>query len=153
MLPLQSCPTLCNPIYCSLPGSFIHGIFQAKLLECRDLPDPGIEHMCLMFPVLAGGFFNTSAMCEAPLLPPLCDYLIMNKRSYENETVWSSSLSGWNVDSKRETWWKVPLFWKNLGRKDRLGRIFARKMDGGRKFYLLVCWQVGNTCWLEPFIR
>ena len=30
----QSCPTLCNPKDCSLPGSSsIHGIFQAKILE------------------------------------------------------------------------------------------------------------------------
>ena len=29
----QSCPTLCNPMDCSLPGSSIHGIFQAKVLE------------------------------------------------------------------------------------------------------------------------
>ena len=29
----QSCPTLCNPMGCSLPGSSIHGIFQAKVLE------------------------------------------------------------------------------------------------------------------------
>ena len=30
---LQSCPTLCDPIDCSLPGSSIHGIFQARVLE------------------------------------------------------------------------------------------------------------------------
>ena len=30
---LQSCPTLCNPIDSSLPGSSVHGIFQAKVLE------------------------------------------------------------------------------------------------------------------------
>ena len=29
----QSCPTLCNPMDCSLPGSSIHGIFQASALE------------------------------------------------------------------------------------------------------------------------
>ena len=29
----QSCPTLCNPIDCSLPGSSVHGIFQARVLE------------------------------------------------------------------------------------------------------------------------
>ena len=28
----QSCPTLSHPIDCSLPGSSIHGIFQAKVL-------------------------------------------------------------------------------------------------------------------------
>ena len=29
----QSCPTLSNPMDCSLPGSSIHGIFQASVLE------------------------------------------------------------------------------------------------------------------------
>ena len=29
----QSCPTLCDPKDCSLPGSSIHGIFQARVLE------------------------------------------------------------------------------------------------------------------------
>ena len=29
----QSCPTLSNPMDCSLPGSFVHGIFQARVLE------------------------------------------------------------------------------------------------------------------------
>ena len=30
----QSCPTLSNPMDCSLPGSSVHGIFQARVLEC-----------------------------------------------------------------------------------------------------------------------
>ena len=29
----QSCPTLSDPMDCSLPGSFVHGIFQARVLE------------------------------------------------------------------------------------------------------------------------
>ena len=29
----QSCPTLCDPMDCSLPGSSVHGIFQAIVLE------------------------------------------------------------------------------------------------------------------------
>ena len=29
----QSCPTLSDPIDCSLPGSSLHGIFQARVLE------------------------------------------------------------------------------------------------------------------------
>ena len=29
----QSCPTLRNPIDCSPPGSSVHGIFQARVLE------------------------------------------------------------------------------------------------------------------------
>ena len=29
----QSCPNLCDPMDCSPPGSFIHGILQARILE------------------------------------------------------------------------------------------------------------------------
>ena len=29
----QSCLTICDPMDCSLPGSPIHGIFQARILE------------------------------------------------------------------------------------------------------------------------
>ena len=29
----QSCPTLSNPMDCSLPGSSVHGICQARVLE------------------------------------------------------------------------------------------------------------------------
>ena len=30
---LQSCLTLSDPMDCSLPGSSVHGIFQARILE------------------------------------------------------------------------------------------------------------------------
>ena len=45
----QLCPTLCGPMDCSLSGSSVHGIFQAKCWSGLpfpspgDLPDPGIE--------------------------------------------------------------------------------------------------------------
>ena len=29
----RSCPTLCDPVDCSPPGSSVHGIFQARILE------------------------------------------------------------------------------------------------------------------------
>ena len=30
---LKLCPTLCDPMDCSSPGSFVHGILQARILE------------------------------------------------------------------------------------------------------------------------
>ena len=30
---LQSCPTLCDPLDCSLPVSSVHGISQARILK------------------------------------------------------------------------------------------------------------------------
>ena len=34
----QSCPTLCEPLDCSPPGSSVHGILQAKKLEYSAMP-------------------------------------------------------------------------------------------------------------------
>ena len=33
VLAAQSCPPLCDPMDCSPPGSSVHGIFQARILE------------------------------------------------------------------------------------------------------------------------
>ena len=35
---LQSCPTLCHPMDCSLPGSSVHGILQARIIEWVAMP-------------------------------------------------------------------------------------------------------------------
>ena len=35
---LPSCLTLCDPMDCSLPGSCVHGIFQARILEWVAMP-------------------------------------------------------------------------------------------------------------------
>ena len=45
----QSCPTLCNPLDCSPPGSSVHGILRQgywsglSFLPPGDLPNPGIK--------------------------------------------------------------------------------------------------------------
>ena len=67
---LQLCLTFYNPMGCSPPGSSVHEILQASMLDglpCPfpgDLPNPGIEPVALMYPALAGGFFTTT--WEAP---------------------------------------------------------------------------------------
>ena len=38
----QLCLTLCDPVDCSLPGSSIHGIFQARVLEWGAITFSGI---------------------------------------------------------------------------------------------------------------
>ena len=56
---------LCEPMDCNPPGSSVHGISQAKILEWiaistpGNLPDPEIEPMSLVSPALAGRFFTT----------------------------------------------------------------------------------------------
>ena len=63
----QTCPTLCDAMDCSQPGSSVRGILQARILEwvatpsSRGIPDPGIELTSLRSPALAGRFFTTIA--------------------------------------------------------------------------------------------
>ena len=38
MLVIQSCPTLCNPVDYSPPGSSVHGILLARILEWVAIP-------------------------------------------------------------------------------------------------------------------
>ena len=38
VLVTQSCPTLCDPMDCSLPGFSVHGILQARILEWVAIP-------------------------------------------------------------------------------------------------------------------
>ena len=54
----------------SPPGSSVHGILQARILEwfamAVHLIDPRIKSVSLASPALAGGFFTTSTTWEAP---------------------------------------------------------------------------------------
>ena len=62
---LQLCPTLHDPMDCSLPDASVYGILQARILEWAvvpppgDLPHPEIEPSSLVSHALAGGFFTT----------------------------------------------------------------------------------------------
>ena len=38
VLVAQLCPTLCDPMDCSPPGSSVYGILQAGMLEWVDIP-------------------------------------------------------------------------------------------------------------------
>ena len=49
VLVAQFCPSLCNTMHCSPPGSSVQGILQSRILEGvafpspGDFPNPGIE--------------------------------------------------------------------------------------------------------------
>ena len=63
-LVIQPCPTLYDHLDCSLPGSSVHGILQARILEWvtmtspRDLPNPGIEPTSPPSLALQAGFYR-----------------------------------------------------------------------------------------------
>ena len=55
----RSCLTLCDPMDCSLPGSSVHGIFQARILEWLPFPSalPTKVHIvkAMVFPAVMHG--------------------------------------------------------------------------------------------------
>ena len=68
---VQSCLTLSDPMDCSLPGSCVHGIFQARVLEWGAIAfsnsrltyylfsdDKNQAHLSLLFHVLVNGIFQ-----------------------------------------------------------------------------------------------
>ena len=72
---IHSLSCVCNPLYCSLPGSSIHGIPQAKILEWLPFPSPvnlSRSEIEPRSPALAGKFFTV----EQPGKPiPLYRYI------------------------------------------------------------------------------
>ena len=79
---INLCLTFCNPMDCSPPGSFIHGISDKNtgvgyhLPSPGDLHGPGIEPMS---PALGGRFFTTEPPGK-PLVPPRA----RNKQTFKN---------------------------------------------------------------------
>ena len=49
----QSCPTLRDPMDCSLPGSSVHGIFQARVLEWGAIAFSASHLERMSFPLFA----------------------------------------------------------------------------------------------------
>ena len=85
-LALNCVPLFCDPKYCSLPGSSVHGVFKARILEWAaisssgDLPNPGLvssrprEHTWVS--CIAGGFITPE-----PLGKPLFLWILITYKS------------------------------------------------------------------------
>ena len=71
VLVAQSCPTLCGPMDCILPGSSVHGILQARILEWVTIPfSRGSSHTKNQTWVfhIAGRFFTLQVTREAVIV-------------------------------------------------------------------------------------
>ena len=98
----QACPTLCNPMDCSPPGSSVHGILQARILEWVATPSTRgssrpRDQTCISYISCTGrwvlptyhqcyfshvgkfpqGYPATLLCLGCPALPPVSDFLRM----------------------------------------------------------------------------
>ena len=62
----QWCPTLCEPLNCSPPGSSVHRIFQARILKCKTLPGKNKELVSS-----PGNRLNPRVKSASPVSPSL----------------------------------------------------------------------------------
>ena len=135
----QSCPTLCGPMNCSPPGSSVHGIFLARILEWiaisfsrgsswpRDQTQ--VSH-------IAGRFFTV---------------WVINKKTVQKNLLrtWVSRLKGPSNAQKKG--WKeshpvrhIIMKFQDTGSK-RFKNLWERKRDGDQELDLAFHTSVNNT--------
>ena len=72
LLAAQSCLALCNPMDCNPPGSSVHGIFQARIVEWLAIPfSRGFSRPrdWTQVSCIACVFFTVWATMEPPVMP------------------------------------------------------------------------------------
>ena len=82
----QSCPTLSNPMDCSLPGSSIHGIFQARVLEWGAIAFSGTLSNWAQLPALSHSCFCSTEVSLLTLVETeASDSKSENRAKWANE--------------------------------------------------------------------
>ena len=73
----QSCPTLCNTMDCSPPGSSVHGILQARVLEWGAI---AFSVLCINTPKKGKNGGNNSLLPSTLTIKPVFSLKIRNQR-------------------------------------------------------------------------
>ena len=103
----QSCPTLSDPMDCSLPGSSIHGIFQATVLEWGAI-------------AFSQGSYNNLQICFWETIPPtflifkFLGLLILSTatrvdrqpKTSQTDLIWSNTTTLLGVIRHKQTKWE-----------------------------------------------
>ena len=79
---VQSCPTLSDPMDCSLPGSSVHGIFQARVLE---------------WDAIAFSVPDGSVVKNPPAMQETCVRSLGREDPLEKEMATHSSFLAWRI--------------------------------------------------------
>ena len=102
VLAAQSSPSLCNPMDCSPPDSFVHGILQARILEWVAMSSSGgssrpRDQTCVSCDSsTAGGFFTAELQGKSTLT-------VLSKPNYfPKDHFWKSSYRGFQSEFSGE---------------------------------------------------
>ena len=142
----QSCPTLCDPTDCSLPGSSIHGIFQARILEwvaisfSRGSPRPRDRTQV--------SHFTVWATREVTLSLLLYETHKLGDLGHVVKSLWASVSSSVRVIWLEEVTWRADKWWPQ--RKPKTGLRVYRDLQPSVKD-LLACDLSFNNKEKNPF--
>ena len=140
---LQSCPALRDPMNCSWPGSSVHEILQARILEWFTMPSSrGSSWPTYQTGVscLAGEFFTTSAVWAEKAMAPHSSTLawkipwmeepgrLQSMGSLGVGQDWVTSLSLFTFTHWRRKWQTTPVFLP--GESQGRGSLVGRRLRG-----------------------
>ena len=116
------CPSLCDHMDCSSPGSSVHGILQARILEWGAIPfsrGPSWPRDQTQVSCIAGRFFTVSATRETCLFILLrlifCYAIFINhKLNHAPSLQVSVKFSSWNKNSLEKMWIRSNIYDKVL---------------------------------------
>ena len=100
----QLCPTLSDPMDCSLPGSSIHGIFQARVLEWGAIAFSAsllslLINFEMSWPIFTLKRLHISSSHERPLLLPLYWGLYLKVIHNVDKGCWIPNTSGFHMQN------------------------------------------------------
>ena len=88
LLVAQLCPTLCDPVDCSPPGSSVHGILQTRILEWVAIPfSKGYSQprdWTQVFRIVGGLFLPSEPLGKPPIA------IVLNKICFYHFNYWSA---------------------------------------------------------------
>ena len=147
----QSCLTLCHPMDCSLPGSSVHGILQARILEWvafpisrgSSRPKDRTQVFCV-----TGRFFTMRATKEADVIPN-------NKKSHWEKdpmSLFAESWKGGTCTGKE----KLNIAFL-INQRGRLKSVSVSHVKGGKGRWRMVAWlcrhHLGVMWWKQVMLQ
>ena len=66
----QLCPTLCDPMECNPPGSSVHGILQARVLEWVAISSSTLSHFRIFSSPAKDTLYQLAIICHSPSPQP-----------------------------------------------------------------------------------
>ena len=157
---LQSCLTLCDPVHCSLPGSSVYGIFQARMVEwvastkaCNHFLFCTSQYSLRVLPFFCS-YSLPSILFSADIILCLRGNLYNDKFNSIDFSNCSRSFSIWKIFHGSEVELNIPIYWNHECWISLILYNLPPQYLSPNYFISLTNWQpTGPFVFSEPFIN